>query len=449
MSVDAAAEGHDEWLRQYLYDYITLEQAGVVAGGISREAVRLRLNKRGIKPRGNAETLRLRELREISAHASTIKETFFVTRSESHVADATGLSMPAVRRYLDREIPDWRVLTRVARDTRKRFSETEMIASLRDASQDDSIPLTMAVYREYLKSEPVLADGRPRPGVQIVTLRFGSWNAAVRAAGLPANPHGGPAKEFDAAGAITAVADCWRELGSPPSGEAYDAWQVGRPGSPSAATIRKLFSSWASVQIRAWQIVHGVVLDQDDQDLAIPKSETAPILESSVFLPEYKRANQGAVVSLPESYEVGEYNALERAVRSHARIQNRAASIGAEIGLDVHSPGAEGPAFDLAFSSQDGTLFVIEVKSATPENLELQARLGLGQVLIYAHALRRNHQRVVPILLTELPLSDDWLGLMQSLDVGVASESSMAADLARITDSVFAFPVVEGEPVRR
>ncbi|MCM3778813.1 hypothetical protein [Microbacterium hydrocarbonoxydans] len=435
MSADVGAEDNEEWLRQYLHDYITLEEAGAVAGGISREAIRLRLKKLGMTPRTSAETLRLRELREISAHATTIRETFYATRSESQVSAATGLSASAIRRFLDREIPDWTIVASVARDVRKRYSETEMLDSLRDASQGRTVPLTVTAYRGFVQSEPALADGRPRPGVQGMMLRFGSWNAAVRAAGLPANPHSGPAREFDALGAVAAVADCWRELGSPPSVRAYDVWQAGRPGSPSSATIRKLLSSWPSVQIRAWQIVHGVLLDQDDQDIAIPKSETGPILESSVFLPEYKRANQGAVVSLPESYEVGEYNALERAVRSHARIQNRAASVGAEIGLNVHSPGAEGPAFDLAFSSQDGTLFVIEVKSATPENLELQARLGLGQVLIYAHALRRIHKRVVPILLTELPLNDDWAELMQSLEVGVASESSMATDLARMADS--------------
>lgn len=433
-SVGEQEEQSEEWLRRYLNDYLTLEQAAELAGGITREGVRQRLKARGLAPRGLAETLRLRELREVTSRGSTIRDAFFSTRSEAETSAAVGLPIPTIKRYLTREVPDWKVLTRLPRNVSKRFSAQEMITSLRDATDDRRKPLTTSAYAEFVVARPALADGRPRPGVQAMILRFGSWNAAVTAAGLVANPQGGPAKEFDATDAVNAVVECWRELGQPPSAAAYDRWQVGKTGRPSAATARKLFDSWPSLQIRAWQVVHGALLDQDDEDIAVPASidsKRPPLLGADLV--EYKRADEGAAVSLPEAFEIGEYNALERAVRSHAKIQNEVAAAGARVGLVARSPVLGGPSFDVALGRSDGTVFVVEVKSATPENQELQMRLGLGQVLKYAHALRHRNDRVVPVIAIELAPEEAWHELLQTLGVGLVVAGSVEADLARIT----------------
>jgi hypothetical protein len=111
------------------------------------------------------------------------------------------------------------------------------------------------------------------------------------------------------------------------------------------------------------------------------------------FVPCY-RANEGTEVSLRSDLVAVEYNALERAVRSHALIQNSVAAAAAAAGFEPWSPSAAAPAFDIAFSSDDGRVFVVEVKSATPENLGLQLRIGLGQVLRYAHLVRSRDRRL-------------------------------------------------------
>jgi hypothetical protein len=432
MSPNRSTPPPDEWLRRYLDEYLTLEETAQIVGNITREGVRHRLRALGITPRSNAETYRLRELRDVAAHGDAIRDTFLRTRDVSETATTQELSTTVITRYLDREVPDWRVLTRVPRDVRKRFSREEMLASLREASIGDALPLTTKRYKEFYyqsRSE----NGHFHPGAQTIIMRFGSWNSAVSAAGLLANPQGGPPKEFAAADGVRALVECWRELGIPPSAAAYDSWQVGRPGMPSAATVRKLFDSWPSLQIRAWQIVNGVVLDQDDEDVSLPIHEQELLHEGYEQLVDYKRSDEGAVVSLPGVFDIGDYNALERAVRSHARIQNAIALAAQTRGLGTHSPAASGPAFDLALTSSDSQLYVVEVKSATSENLDMQMRLGLGQVLFYAHRLLEYSGKVVPVLAIELAPSTTWRNLLASLGVGLIVETSLETDLGQVT----------------
>ena len=71
----------------------------------------------------------------------------------------------------------------------------------------------------------------------------------------------------------------------------------------------------------------------------------------------------------------------------------------------------EGPTYDVAWLEND-TLTVCEVKSLTTANQVGQIRLGLGQVLDYAHTLRGRGHKVRPVLVVEQdPLSSHWSGL--------------------------------------
>lgn len=419
----------EDWLRRYLYDYLTLDETAKLSG-ITREGVRQRLLARGLRPRGTAETLRLKEERVLSLNGDAIREEFLRLRSVAATASAADLPRSVVKRYLDAEVPDWAVLTRLPRDAAKKYSLDDLLVSLRGSAQDKEIALTTAAYSTYVLAHPQLDDGRARPGVQAMILRFGSWNAAVTAAGLKANPHGGPKKSFDAADAVNAVVECWREIGKPPSNAAYDAWQTGRDGRPSAATARKLFDSWLSLVLRSWQVVHGVLLDQEDDDVVVPADvlgdeQYGSALEGSV---KYRTADEGVHVSLPDGYTVSEYNALERAVQSHAQLQNEVASAAGRIGLEARSPRIGGPAFDVALVGGDMNL-VVEVKSATPENLELQLRVALGQVMIYAHHLREGSSSVSPVIAIELAPNESWVSLLASLGVGLVVAGTVEADL--------------------
>jgi hypothetical protein len=154
----------------------------------------------------------------------------------------------------------------------------------------------------------------------------------------------------------------------------------------------------------------------------------------------YYAANEGAEVSLRSDFVDAEYNALERAVRSHALIQNAVAAAAAAE-LEPWSPSGTAPAFDIAVSSGDGRVFVVEVKSATPENLELQLRIGLGQVLHYTHMLRSHAQVVIPVLAIELRPDESWAELLLELGVGLLVHGSILGDLGRLAEAQSAAPV--------
>jgi hypothetical protein len=258
------------WLRRYLDEYLTLDEVGKLEG-ITREAVRLRLRAMGIKPRTVEETYLLRERREISLRGADIRRVFLQVRDVSETAGQLGLSEALVRRALDELVPDFGVLARVPRNAAKKYSVDDLLASLREASDALLGILTTSSYDSFVEAHPLLLDGRPRPGKQAMMLRFGSWRGALQRAGLPANPHSGPQKEYSEVDAVAAVVECWRQTGGAPTSEEYEQWQRDYAARPSGATVRKLAGNWNPLLVRAWQLVHGVILDQDDEDASVPE----------------------------------------------------------------------------------------------------------------------------------------------------------------------------------
>lgn len=427
-------EHRPTWLRLYQEEYWTLEQVGDLLG-ITRAGVRLRLKGMGINSRSAEETARLRERREISLRGDEIRKMFFQTRDVVGTARQIGLGEALVRRALGELVPDFDVLARVPRNPSRKDSADDLLAALREAA--DAVPgtLTGNSYDAFVAGHPTLAGGRPRPSRQAITLRFGFWRDALLRAGLPAYPHSGPQKEFSEADAVTAVVECWRQTAAPPTAAGYDRWQRGQAGRPSMATVRKLAGNWNPLLLRAWQLVHGVMLDQDDEDVRIPETLLAGDGNAQAgdtpFLP-YRAANEGAEVSLRSDLVAAEYDALERAVRSHALIQNAVAAAAAAAGLQPWSPSAHAPEFDISLSAGGDRVFVVEIKSATRDNLELQLRIGLGQVLHYAHLLRSHAQPVTPVIAIELRPDESWVELLAELGVGLIVGGSISGDLARL-----------------
>jgi hypothetical protein len=76
----------------------------------------------------------------------------------------------------------------------------------------------------------------------------------------------------------------------------------------------------------------------------------------------------------------------------------------------------------MSLGSNDGTLFVAEIKSVTDANEEKQLRLGLGQVLRYQHLLAADGaQAVVAVLVPERrPRDSTWEATCNDLNVLLA-----------------------------
>lgn len=110
---------------------------------------------------------------------------------------------------------------------------------------------------------------------------------------------------------------------------------------------------------------------------------------------------------------------VERGVRGHAKTQNGLARHLRSLAIEPRSARADEPNFDIAWRADD-SIFVAEVKSLTVGNEEKQLRLGLGQVLRYAHQLGSGGA-VVPVLVVErCPTDSSWEQLCKQFGVILA-----------------------------
>jgi hypothetical protein len=113
----------------------------------------------------------------------------------------------------------------------------------------------------------------------------------------------------------------------------------------------------------------------------------------------YRHEDEGKTTAAPAAALI-DPDKRDRGNQGHSRTQNALATFLIARGIEPLSPASGDPNFDIAWI--DGsTLFVAEAKSLTEENEEGQLRLGLGQVLRYAHLLRRSGLTVQAVLAAE------------------------------------------------
>ncbi|WP_037705858.1 hypothetical protein [Streptomyces sp. AA1529] len=107
-----------------------------------------------------------------------------------------------------------------------------------------------------------------------------------------------------------------------------------------------------------------------------------------------------------------------RNLRAHRRLQNELASTAHARGLEVFSPAAADPDFDLGWRDESGTLTVCEVKSLTRANETRQLRAGIGQLLDYHDRLRDRASEVRALLWVEHePAEARWIGLCKRVGI--------------------------------
>lgn len=401
--------------------------------GLSHQGVRNRLTALGVELRGQAQTAALQQRLRSEEHGNAIRETFLRTLNVERTAKEVGVSTADVRAYLSdpNVLPDYKVLAGRPKVKPQNYSDADLIASLQEAaSQAPSSPLTVAAYIDFHRSSPTLPDGRQRPGHQTM-MRVGTWGDALRAAALPANPPGGPLSPNDPVNALLSLVACWRDLGKPPTVADYDQWQRGKEAHPGSKTARKLVGPWPLALIRAWQVRYGIELDQTDIEIAVPPDLKAHAASS---LADYDPANEETQFRRHKQELESGLEQLAEAVRNHSRLQNRLAELLKAHGRVPQSP-ASPPAFDLAFTDHDGAVVVVEVKSATPVNVEGQLRIGLGQILRYADLLRKHHDPVRPAILIQLEPSEDWKALLDELGVALLYEEELTAGVEGLLQS--------------
>jgi hypothetical protein len=136
---------------------------------------------------------------------------------------------------------------------------------------------------------------------------------------------------------------------------------------------------------------------------------------SSVGRP-YISADEAVVALDIDPFSV-DPKALERSLRSHARLQNQLARDLELRGLAPLRAQPDDPQFDLAWED-DGALWVAEIKSLSDGNEERQMRLGLGQLLFYRHLLATPERTIEAMLFVERqPRDKAWCALC--IDLGM------------------------------
>jgi hypothetical protein len=139
------------------------------------------------------------------------------------------------------------------------YSREELIEALITVAARLAGPLT--VWRYVREREAIHRKAQSRgelvslPSADTIRGRFGSWNLALAAAGLPADKSrqpsftGGKRPGYTREEKINWLKTAWVEIGEPFTGTAYDKWQKTRPGrivdpAPSLSCIRDTLGGW-------------------------------------------------------------------------------------------------------------------------------------------------------------------------------------------------------------
>jgi hypothetical protein len=228
----------------------TLEEVGR-AYGISRERVRQIFRDHGLPVRSVKDARALQRARQTSQYAPCIKNRFRELRDVNAVAQELQLPRNLVAEIVQGSFTP--AERRRPKHARKKYSDEELIRFLQVASTELGGVLTAQGYTDFARTRRT-RDGRPWPTHQTHALRFGSWRAAVNAAGLAANPSSPIAGQmiFEDGHCIDALRAAARAVGRAPTADEYDEFAKASNGAlPSQATVRHRLGRWYQALDRA------------------------------------------------------------------------------------------------------------------------------------------------------------------------------------------------------
>ena len=156
------------------------------------------------------------------------------------------------------------------------------------------------------------------------------------------------------------------------------------------------------------------VLTQAKSDSFIDRFGDATGLDARAQLstqrsaPSYRRADE-TIVSEPRTPFDVDPDVVDRGLHAHRALQNAIADFAVASGLTPESPEG-GPNFDVGWWEGE-TFVVVEVKSLSATNEVGQMRLGIGQVLDYAHHYESRGQSVRAVLAVEKEPDRHWFQL--------------------------------------
>lgn len=244
--VKSAADARAEQMAEMRGAGATLADIGS-RYGVSRERVRQILNATGgPSGRGAAAARRDQRLDEARAAAATLLEAFRAGADISEVADRLGLSRDAATEVVRDGSSDRDRALRRASSGRARAG-----AAYTNGQLTESVRAVAAqLGRTPTSPEYNAAASRDRlPSLPTVSQRFGSWNAALVAAGLqPLQAKRAYTRRWNEDACWAAARLAARESGGAlPSVQRYEQLAAERTDLPSSATLRNRLGPWSSI----------------------------------------------------------------------------------------------------------------------------------------------------------------------------------------------------------
>lgn len=211
--------------------------------GLSRERVRQLLKLVGI------DGATMREIRLTSKQVALQNDQDRIRAWVKHnpglcvpdAEEALGLHPGRVREALGDEVT--RLFTFSPRHHQVRYTDADILGTLRDAADIQGDPLTGNAYDEYV----AVFGGPSRARIM---QRYGTWKAACSAAGLSISDYvGNTHRRWSRAQLIEAVIEYIHSPGARGSVDDYDRWAAeDKPARPGSGTIRNRFGSWTAAK---------------------------------------------------------------------------------------------------------------------------------------------------------------------------------------------------------
>jgi len=131
----------------------------------------------------------------------------------------------------------------------------------------------------------------------------------------------------------------------------------------------------------------------------------------------YVRADESITSEAREPFAV-DPDTVDRGLRAHRALQNELAYFAKSSGFEPERPASTTPNFDVGWWAGN-TFVVVEVKSLSATNEVSQMRLGVGQILDYAHHYQTRGQAVRPVLAVEREPDSRWIDLCNRHGINV------------------------------
>ena len=203
--------------------------------GLTREAVRLIINRHNGPNASESKSIKQRKLRKRVEDLIVLAER----PTAISIGESLGISPTKVRRSLGRKKKE--LLTK-DQPSIQRYSDEELLEILRISASKVSGILSANEYKK-------LGLG---PTVAVYLSRFGSWANACREAGV--SPGDAP-RTYTRRHSEEDMLDYVRSYLADPrtsgSADGYDKWQKKVDGAPSLALIRQRLGKWNEVKLRA------------------------------------------------------------------------------------------------------------------------------------------------------------------------------------------------------